>query len=162
MSSTRAFGVLSQKERDGIAVVQLAKGGNQAIAKADPKHWRAVFALNDRLVALSAYGEIDSPLARSSGGRVLERLAVAIRKASPVRNGAGFNLLAALQQPETAKPPLKKAEKRHTGGGFTLFRQTDPDPAVALEKQTRPEQREKNPVENLIGRLFQRNDLDKE
>jgi hypothetical protein len=162
VSNTRHLGVLAQKQKEGVAVVQLAKGGNSKIAKADPKHWRAVFMLNERLVALSAYGETDSPLARSTGGRALERLAAAIRKASPERKGGGFDLLGSLRQPETAEKPTGPAKTRQTGGGFKLFRKTDPDSAVALSKQPLPEAGQKNPVENLIGRLFQRNDLDKE
>lgn len=162
VTSTRSLGVLAQKEHNGVAIVQLANGGKSKIAKADPKHWRAVFVLNDRLVGLSAYGEVGSPLVRSTGGQALEQMAVAIREASPERKEGGFNLMQALGQPAAAAKPEETTKPQQAGTGFTLFRKTDPESAVALSKQPLPEANPENPVKKLIGRLFQRNDLDKE
>lgn len=125
IAGIKAQGVLSQRERDGIAIVQLARGGDQSISDADPKYWRAVFELNDRLVSLAAYGEKNSPLARSLGGSALERLAQAIRKESPVRPGIS------LINPQTQSP---RPDAKQTGGAA---------------KNT------ENPMINLLGRLFE-------
>lgn len=162
VSDTRDKSVLAQRERNGIATVQLAKGGNQHIRKADPKHWRAVFVLNQRMVALAAYGEIGSPIALSSGGEILERLSQSIRKASPEAS-VGTGLLSALTKP--SKTPETQPATSAKPVGFSLFRKPTPpqEPATQISSEAELSTIQKqNPVKNLIGRLFGANQLVKE
>lgn len=98
VEATRAQGILAQNMRDGIAIVQLAKGGNSHIKKADPKHWRATFMLNERLIGLAALGAPNGLLLRNAGGKTLEQLARAIRKHSPAKPESA---------PSKAKPATK-------------------------------------------------------
>ncbi len=75
--------VLRESTRNGLQLYHLAEGGNAILPQSDPIHWRGVFRLNGRVVALAAYGPKDGPVVKSQGGAILTTLAANIRKASP-------------------------------------------------------------------------------
>ncbi len=87
----RAFeadGPRAAKGGDGLAVVQLERGGNRIIKDASAVHWRGVMQVGPRLVGLAVYTPKGSPLVGARGGDLLRDLAVAVRDASVIARGA--------------------------------------------------------------------------
>lgn len=93
--------VLTRTKVKGVSVVHLATGGETAVPKADPKHWRGAMELNGHLVLLAVYGPEGSHEADRGGSALLVELAQALRrtKARPVAKAPGA---------APARPPAKR------------------------------------------------------
>lgn len=74
--------LLSRRVVDGLAIAHVARGGEAALPGGDPKHWRAVLRLGDRLLGLAVYAPEGSSAAGTGGERLIRALAARIRAAT--------------------------------------------------------------------------------
>ena len=74
---------LQSEDRDGISLVQIAKGGNRILPDGDERYWRASILINGHIVGLAAYGPAGSAVAAEEGGALLISLAQTLRRLSP-------------------------------------------------------------------------------
>ena len=77
--------VIAASDVDGMALVQLGRGGDSIFDDGDPVHWRGALVVNSRLVGLAAYGPNGGEIAKAKGAALLTALAKSIRNASPER-----------------------------------------------------------------------------
>ncbi len=82
LAPTRA---LEEIDGDGIALVQLAQGGDAGIPGGDARYWRASMVINGHLIGLAAYGQAGSAVAGHQGKNLLIDMAENMREASPSR-----------------------------------------------------------------------------
>jgi hypothetical protein len=73
------------EDGDGLALVHVARGGDEVLPGGDPAHWRASLVINGHLVGLAAYGPEGGTVAGDRGRDLLRDLAEAMRDASPIR-----------------------------------------------------------------------------
>lgn len=75
-------GIRRMIDGDGIALVQLARGGDGMLQGGDPGHWRAALLINGHIVGLAAYGEPGSGVDGRAGYELLLAVGDAMRGAS--------------------------------------------------------------------------------
>lgn len=75
--------VLAATRVKGVSVVHLATGGEKAVPRADPRHWRGAMELNGHLVLLALYSPAGSQAAERGGSALLVELAQTLRAARP-------------------------------------------------------------------------------
>lgn len=88
----RAFeadGPRAAKGGEGLAVVQLERGGDRVIKDASGVHWRGVMKVGPRLVGLAVYVPKGSALVGARGGDLIRDLASAVRDASVIARDGG-------------------------------------------------------------------------
>ncbi|MDU8910717.1 dihydroxy-acid dehydratase [Aestuariicoccus sp. MJ-SS9] len=104
-----ADAALLRGDRSGdLVMAHLATGGEEVLSEGDPRYWRGVFALGDRLVSLALYAPRGADLAGASGGRMLTRVKGRIVALSPAPGDA----------------PVEKQAQASSGGVFArLFNQ---------------------------------------
>ncbi|MWD26607.1 hypothetical protein E0K89_003870, partial [Aquicoccus sp. SCR17] len=73
-AALEAEALLSQKTVDGLAIAHLARGGEAALPGGDPRHWRGMMRLGDRLLGLAVYAPEGSDVAGRGGERLIRRL----------------------------------------------------------------------------------------
>lgn len=78
-------GVAQQVDGDGIALIQVEKGGDGLLPQGDPRHWRGAMLINGHLVGLAVYGEAGAQVSGAAGQAVLVDAAEAMLEASPLR-----------------------------------------------------------------------------
>jgi len=66
---------LQTKQKGNLALAQLATGGDEVLAPADPIHWRGATKLDTRLVLLSLFAPKGSDLTGNKGAELLAALA---------------------------------------------------------------------------------------
>lgn len=76
---------LQKIDRDGLALVHMAGGGDKGLPNGDPKHWRGTMMINGYLVGLALYAPKGSPLAGGEGKVLIEALAKSLRLANDAK-----------------------------------------------------------------------------
>ncbi|WP_297774320.1 hypothetical protein [uncultured Roseovarius sp.] len=71
------------EDGDGISLVQVMQGGQEALPGGDPVHWRAGMVINGHLLGLAVYGPKGGGVSGRMGREMLRDLAEALREASP-------------------------------------------------------------------------------
>lgn len=75
--------VARKSDEGGLAVVQIAEGGDKVFNGADPSYWRGAMQLNTRLVGLALYAPEGSDYAGRDGADLLRRFASRLRAQNP-------------------------------------------------------------------------------
>lgn len=83
IAASAGGGLLRSSARNGVSVVQLAKGGTGVLQNGDQRYWRGAFLVAGRQVGLALYAPKGSEMASANGGAFLQATARAIRSASP-------------------------------------------------------------------------------
>jgi len=83
LSALFAAPALRSRVDDDVSLVRLASGGETQVPGSDPRHWRGAMTLNGYVLALAAYGPVDSHASGEGGRLLLLEMAKAIRAASP-------------------------------------------------------------------------------
>ncbi|HEY9037521.1 MAG TPA: hypothetical protein VIN05_01065 [Roseovarius sp.] len=78
-------GVTEQIDADGIALIQVARGGNTLLPAGDPRHWRGAMLVNGHMIGLAIYGDPGANLAGDAGRMLLVDTAKAMLAANPRR-----------------------------------------------------------------------------
>lgn len=75
-------GVTRQVDDDGLAMIQVAGGGDRLLPEGDPRHWRGAMLIDGHLIGLAVYGEAGEHVAGEAGKALLSETAAAMRKAA--------------------------------------------------------------------------------
>ncbi len=86
----RNAGVAQQADQGGVAMIQVARGGDSLLPQGDPRHWRGAMLINGHLIGLAVYGEAGAQVSGEAGKALLAGAARAMRSASagPARAGS--------------------------------------------------------------------------
>ena len=98
---------LHKVDGDGLTLVHLDRGGDQALPQGDPKHWRGTMIVNGYMVGLALYAPKGNPMAGTAGRRLILRLAENTLDASPIPDYSAAAAQAA-KPVEAAKAPRKR------------------------------------------------------
>lgn len=71
--------LLQDRELSGLAVGQMASGGETAFDGSDPRHWRGAFVIGRHLIGVTLYAPQDSPMLGAQGAAFLNTVSSAIR-----------------------------------------------------------------------------------
>ncbi len=78
-------GVEQQIDADGIALIQVARGGDSLLPAGDPRHWRGAMLIGGHLIGLAVYGDAGANVSGDAGKKVLMDAAIAMLAANPPR-----------------------------------------------------------------------------
>ncbi|MFP7672036.1 dihydroxy-acid dehydratase [Marivita sp. S0852] len=67
------------RELSAVTAGQMASGGETAFQGSDPRHWRGMFVLGDRIIGLALYAPQDSPFVGNQGAAFLNTVSSRIR-----------------------------------------------------------------------------------
>lgn len=114
-------GVAQRIDGDGIALIQVAKGGNSRLPEGDPRHWRGAMLIGGHLVGLAVYGKVKSGVAGAAGKALLTATAEAMlddASRAPAQGARPPQADAAKGNPSSAARPRRGLKSIVTG----LFR----------------------------------------
>ncbi len=77
-------GVAQQIDAEGIALIQVARGGNNLLPAGDPRHWRGAMLIGGHLIGLAVYGDAGANVSGDAGKMLLIDTAKAILAANPL------------------------------------------------------------------------------
>lgn len=75
-------GVAQQIDAEGIALIQVEKGGDSLLPAGDPRHWRGAMLINGHLIGLAVYGDAGANVAGDAGQVLLMNTAKAMQAAN--------------------------------------------------------------------------------
>ncbi|MBN7784398.1 hypothetical protein JYP51_05665 [Ponticoccus gilvus] len=101
LAKARRAPLLSGSRTPDAVFAHLGQGGAAILPGGDPKHWRTIFVLNDRLVGAALYAPAGSPMAGPEGAELLMRLKA--------------RMVAAVAKPATPKAAPGAAPKAAPG-----------------------------------------------
>ncbi|WP_207768696.1 hypothetical protein [Pelagivirga sediminicola] len=87
-------GVAQQVDGDGIALIQVERGGDSLLPAGDPRHWRGAMLINGHLIGLAIYGDAGAKVSGDAGKALLLDTAKAMLAASPRRAPAPEEIAA--------------------------------------------------------------------
>jgi len=129
--------VLEKRKTGAVSMIQVASGGDDVFGPADPKHWRGVTTLDNRLVLMGLYAPKGAPMAGAQGQELMKQLASGIS----VTRGRLLGLMSGTASGDNPQEASENGVQTTQG---------------APDAETLGADEEKNNLRGVFGRLFNR------